>query len=110
MSSKDRAVVNAMRLACEWGFRSAEKGRNLEATMIEFDKLEDGGGITRASMESPIARALDRALGPKRCTLCQCDATSEKFGFPVCVYHHEHGEDDRPCPRCNHPIPAWLLR
>ena len=28
-------------LACEWGFRAAEKGWNLEQTMIEFRKLTD---------------------------------------------------------------------
>lgn len=38
-----------------------------------------------------------------RCTLCRCAATTEKFGFRVCAYHFEHGEDDPPCSTCNHP-------
>jgi len=29
-------------LACEWGFRSGEKGRNLEMTLSEFGKVLHG--------------------------------------------------------------------
>ena len=37
---------------------------------------------------------------PRRCALCRCDATEAKYGFPVCAYHYQHGEDDPPCPAC----------
>ena len=37
---------------------------------------------------------------PRRCTLCRCDATGERFGFPVCAYHVDHTEDDPQCPEC----------
>ena len=41
---------------------------------------------------------------PKGCTLCNCKATDERFGFPVCGYHVDHTEDDAPCPQC---VPFW---
>lgn len=34
------------------------------------------------------------------CSICACPATAEKFGFPVCAYHDEHGESDAPCATC----------
>ena len=40
------------------------------------------------------------SLRPKGCTLCNCAATDERFGFPVCGYHADHTEDDDPCPKC----------
>ena len=36
----------------------------------------------------------------KNCTLCRCEATVERFGFPVCDYHNTHGEDAPQCPNC----------
>lgn len=39
----------------------------------------------------------------KKCALCHCDATGTKFGFAVCGYHAEHGEDAPSCPVCQHP-------
>ena len=45
---------------------------------------------------------------PRRCTLCRCDATGERFGFPVCAYHVDHTEDDAPCPNCKNEPPAQL--
>ena len=36
---------------------------------------------------------------PRRCTLCKCTATGERFGFAVCPYHVEATEDDPPCPK-----------
>lgn len=46
---------------------------------------------------------------PKRCAICRCDATTTKFGFPVCWHHAEHGEDGPVCPTCNHPNPLSPL-
>lgn len=40
----------------------------------------------------------------KQCTLCNCPATMQVFGFPVCAYHVDHGEDDPPCPMCHAPV------
>ena len=46
------------------------------------------------------AQAVDELPHPRRCTVCRCEATGAAFGFPVCDYHAEHGEDDAPCPKC----------
>ena len=35
-----------------------------------------------------------------RCVLCYCITVGEQFGFPVCTYHTDNGEDDPPCPDC----------
>ncbi len=40
-----------------------------------------------------------KRMNPK-CALCRCDAVGVVFGFRVCSYHLEHGEDDAPCPNC----------
>lgn len=32
-------TIGKLRVAAEWGYRSCEKGNNLEHTMMEFDKL-----------------------------------------------------------------------
>ena len=44
--------------------------------------------------------AIEAIRHPKRCTLCACHATGERFGFRVCDYHEDHTEDDPPCPKC----------
>ena len=54
-----------------------------------------------------LAYAIDHikaSRNPKHCTLCNCKATDERFGFPVCGYHVDHTEDDAPCPKC---VPIW---
>ena len=48
------------------------------------------------------------ADGPRRCTLCKCDATGERFGFAVCDYHAEHTEDDPQCPTCAASVDTGL--
>ena len=44
------------------------------------------------------------ALAPgerRRCSLCRCDAVARLYGFVVCSYHVDHGEDSPPCPGCD---------
>ncbi len=44
----------ALRLACEWGFRQAEKGHNLDWTLHEFSKMlerQDAAAPHSASKE-----------------------------------------------------------
>ena len=74
-------------------------------------KLADGSRVHRISVmgtacygSAPPVPATDTDTGeeekPRRCTLCGCDATGERFGFPVCTYHYDHTEDDPQCPTC----------
>jgi len=42
----------------------------------------------------------DMSEAIRGCCLCQCEATGEAFGLPVCEYHGDHSEDDPRCPDC----------
>lgn len=44
-----------------------------------------------------------------KCALCDCKAIGRLFGFRVCPYHKDHGEDDPPCPDCGQPRVAFYV-
>jgi rubredoxin len=82
--------------------RHASAGAAWEAALSLFEDSD----VDRVVMTDNAGRvaytvtATDTDEKPRRCTLCGCDATGERFGFPVCTYHYDHTEDDPPCPTC----------
>lgn len=53
-SARPPAPAPDLRLACEWGFRSAEKGRNLEHTLALFeDVLANRAALPSAPATAP---------------------------------------------------------
>ena len=67
----------------------------------------DDDGLFRVDATGPVeiasftgAEVDEWDSQPRRCTLCNCTATGERFGFAVCPYHHDATEDDPPCPTC----------
>lgn len=47
-----------------------------------------------------VFEANTNPLDRGHCCLCKCEAIGRLYGFRVCGYHAEHGEDDEPCPNC----------
>ena len=107
------APADRLYLLCMWGdvepqvcgpyrdeqerTEAAQDSRRAHGDENGLYRLDTNGSLrlstfTGAELEMPTVR--------KRCTLCNCDATGERFGLPVCTYHLEHTEDDPQCPTC----------
>lgn len=86
--------------------RHANAGAAWEAALALFEDsdvdrvvMTDTAGRVAYTVTATDTDGEEECRG-RACTLCGCDATGERHGFPVCTYHYDHGEDDPPCPAC----------
>ncbi len=67
--------------------------------MADRYQIIDRGGHTFRVVDSHHTNE-EGYLHFKPCVLCSCKAVDVLFGFPVCLYHLDNGENDAACPKC----------
>ena len=122
----DGVSIKLPRLRVEVSRRQAERLRDVLSTILperitdlmhdprinDLDVLRAAQAMLaeRGQDTESLSYAIDHikaSRNPKRCALCNCDATDEVYGFPVCGYHVDHTEDDPQCPKCAAPETYW---